>query len=74
LNASVAEFAGDETEPKSKLKMAPEFFGADVVVAVLRQDLLFEEKGRTSVAYIDPEASDSVNADPPFVADTPKIP
>ena len=54
--------------------MAPEFFGADVVVAVLRQDLLFEEKGRTSVAYIDPEASDSVNADPPFVADTPKIP
>jgi hypothetical protein len=36
LKILVDEFGGEASEAKSKLKMAPEFFGADLVVAVLQ--------------------------------------
>jgi hypothetical protein len=32
---TIVEFGGEDSEAKSKLKTAPEFFGADLVVAVL---------------------------------------
>ena len=36
LNLSVVAFGGEGVDPKSKLKIAPEFFGAEVVVQVLQ--------------------------------------
>jgi len=35
LNCSVVEFGGEGIDPKSKLKIAPEVLGAEVVVAVI---------------------------------------
>jgi hypothetical protein len=35
LNEAVDVLGGEDTAPKSKLKTAPEFFGAEFVVAVL---------------------------------------
>lgn len=42
LNCSVVEFGGEGVDPKSKLKIAPEVLGAEVVVAVLQYGLNVE--------------------------------
>ena len=49
LNLSVVAFGGEGAGPKSKLKIAPELWGAAVVVAVLLSSLNYlnkEEKAR----------------------------
>ena len=68
------ELGGEETTPKSKLKTAPEFFGADLVVAVLPKRSISKTWFKNNV-YIDPEAVRvKVIAVPPLVADTSKFP
>ena len=46
LNCSVVEFGGEGVDPKSKLKIAPEVLGAEVVVAVLQHELNVENTAK----------------------------
>lgn len=43
LMSSIVAFSGEDSEAKSKLKAAPEFLGADFVVAVLQNGSIVEK-------------------------------
>jgi hypothetical protein len=72
--SAVDAFGGEAISPKSKLKIAPEFFGAEFVVAVLQNRSLAEAWFKL-IAYINPEAVCVKGiATPPFVVDICIVP
>ena len=73
LISSIVAFSGEDSEAKSKLKAAPEFLGADFVVAVLQIGSIVEKQLKR-YTYINPEADSNTMADPAFVVETEKVP